>query len=77
MITYNLEKEGYKTVSVLNGEESLGVIDAEQPDLVILDLMLPGLDGLIPFFFEVISDHLDDICIIFYYKYLFLRHYSS
>ena len=46
MLDYNLEKEGYKTVSARDGEEALRIINRERPDLIILDLMLPGIDGL-------------------------------
>ena len=45
MIDYNLKKEGYKTISVLNGEDAIGLAEKESPDLIILDLMLPGMDG--------------------------------
>ena len=46
MISYNLKKEGYKTLSVFNGEEAIDVAKKELPNLIILDLMLPGMDGL-------------------------------
>ena len=46
LVTFNLEKEGFKTLIANNGNEALEKINTEQPDLVILDLMLPGLDGL-------------------------------
>jgi len=46
LVTFNLEKEGFHTLVANNGNEALAKITAEQPDLVILDLMLPGLDGL-------------------------------
>jgi len=46
MIDYNLKKEGYRTVSVLNGEDAIPLAKRERPDLVILDLLLPGIDGL-------------------------------
>ena len=46
MITYNLRKEGYKTASVLDGEEAIYSVKKQMPDLIILDLMLPGIDGL-------------------------------
>ena len=45
LIEYNLKKEGYKTVSVLNGEDALREARRIVPDLIILDLMLPGIDG--------------------------------
>lgn len=46
LVAYNLEKEGYAVTTVKTGEEALARISREQPDVVILDLMLPGLDGL-------------------------------
>ncbi|MBU0468218.1 MAG: response regulator transcription factor [Candidatus Omnitrophica bacterium] len=46
MIRYNLEKDGYSTVSVFDGEKVSQVVKASKPDLIILDIMLPGMDGL-------------------------------
>jgi len=46
MLEYNLKKEGFKTLSVRNGEDALGLTAKKHPDLIILDLMLPGIDGL-------------------------------
>ena len=46
VITYNLSKEGFDVCSALDGEEGLALIKKEVPDLVLLDLMLPGLDGI-------------------------------
>ena len=46
LLQYNLEKEGYKVWSALSGEEGLEAARLKKPDLVILDLMLPGMDGL-------------------------------
>jgi len=46
MIRYNLEKEGFKTITVAKGEDAIRVVEKESPDLIILDLMLPGIDGL-------------------------------
>jgi two-component system alkaline phosphatase synthesis response regulator PhoP len=43
---YNLAREGYKVVTSRDGEEGLARARREAPDLVLLDLMLPGLDGL-------------------------------
>jgi DNA-binding response OmpR family regulator len=44
-VKYNLEREGYQVVTAADGESGLSVARAERPDLIILDLMLPGLDG--------------------------------
>lgn len=47
LIAYNLEKQGYRTLRAGTGEEGLALARERLPDLVILDLMLPGqLDGL-------------------------------
>ncbi len=46
LLSYNLEREGYKTIRVLTGEDALRKIEINKPDLMILDLMLPGVDGL-------------------------------
>jgi DNA-binding response OmpR family regulator len=45
MVEYNLREEGYKTVSALNGEDGVKLAGSEQPDLIILDIMLPVIDG--------------------------------
>ena len=46
LIRYNLDKNGYNTETAITGEEALTKARAKLPDLVILDLMLPGIDGL-------------------------------
>ncbi len=46
LVSYTLLKEGYQVASVATGEEALAYTAAQVPDLVILDLMLPGVDGL-------------------------------
>lgn len=46
LVRYNLAKNGYKTVCVGTGEDALKAAKSESPDLIILDLMLPGVDGL-------------------------------
>jgi two-component system alkaline phosphatase synthesis response regulator PhoP len=45
MLEYNLSKEGYKIVLCRDGEEAVGLCRKEKPDLIVLDLMLPGMDG--------------------------------
>ena len=46
VVAYNLEREGYQVAAARDGEEALAKTRKENPDLVILDLMLPKLDGL-------------------------------
>ncbi len=46
LLTYNLEKDGFRVLSSLRGDEALKKIPEKSPDLVILDLMLPEVDGL-------------------------------
>jgi len=46
LLTYNLEKEGYRVLSSLDGAEALKKIPEKSPDIILLDLMLPGADGL-------------------------------
>lgn len=46
IVKYNLVKEGYEVSTAYDGEEALEKVKEEEPDLVILDLMLPKIDGL-------------------------------
>tara|TARA_B100000029_G_scaffold256182_1_gene252947 strand:+ start:308 stop:1006 length:699 start_codon:yes stop_codon:yes gene_type:complete len=46
VIEYNLLKEGFEVKSALDGEEGLALIQKIMPELVLLDLMIPGIDGL-------------------------------
>ncbi len=46
LVSYNLAKEGFVVKGALNGEAGLAKASGELPDLVIVDLMMPGLDGL-------------------------------
>ena len=45
-VRYSLERAGFRVAAVSDGEEALERCRAEAPDLMVLDLMLPGLDGL-------------------------------
>lgn len=46
LLTYNIEKAGYETDSAFDGNEAITMAMKYQYDLIILDLMLPGVDGL-------------------------------
>ncbi len=45
VLVYHLSREGYRVTTAVNGQGALTTAEAEQPDLIILDLMLPGMDG--------------------------------
>ena len=46
LVRYNLEQEGFQVKSAVDGESGLNIAIQESPDLVLIDLMLPGMDGL-------------------------------
>ena len=46
LISFNLKAAGYHVVTALTGEEALKRCEVERPSLVLLDIMLPGIDGL-------------------------------
>jgi DNA-binding response OmpR family regulator len=46
VLSYNLKREGYKVQSASDGVNALALVRRELPDLVLLDLMLPGMDGI-------------------------------
>lgn len=46
LLSYNLEREGYDVRATTHGEDALKLVQASPPALVLLDLMLPGMDGL-------------------------------
>jgi two-component system phosphate regulon response regulator PhoB len=46
VITYNLTREGYEVIGAADGAEGLETIRRARPDLILLDLMLPSMDGL-------------------------------
>lgn len=50
VVTAYLERDGYRVATAADGQAALDALDAEQPDLVVLDVMLPKLDG-----FDVLS----------------------
>jgi DNA-binding response OmpR family regulator len=46
VLKYNLDKEGYKTLTARDGLQAVEIARKEKPDLILLDLMLPKMDGL-------------------------------
>jgi two-component system alkaline phosphatase synthesis response regulator PhoP len=46
LVAYNLEKEGHEVLKAYDGERAIQIVRSKAPDLVILDLMLPGIQGL-------------------------------
>ncbi|MGB9660435.1 MAG: response regulator [Moorellaceae bacterium] len=45
LVTYNLEQAGFTAITAADGETALKLVEKEKPDLVILDVMLPKIDG--------------------------------
>jgi two-component system alkaline phosphatase synthesis response regulator PhoP/two-component system response regulator VicR len=50
LIQVNLERSGYQVVTAFDGKEALKKVEAERPDMVVLDVMMPHMDG-----FEVLK----------------------
>jgi two-component system phosphate regulon response regulator PhoB len=46
LVRYNLEKDGFDVIAATDGQSGLEVVKKHRPDLVVLDLMMPGIDGL-------------------------------
>jgi len=46
LICYILEAMGHRTMKAVTGEEGVEMADREQPDLILIDIQLPGIDGL-------------------------------
>ncbi|MFO8084160.1 MAG: response regulator transcription factor [Desulfobacterales bacterium] len=46
LLSFNMVREGYKVFTADKGEKALKIAGSEMPDMIILDLMLPGIDGL-------------------------------
>ncbi len=45
-VGYNLKKEGYQTLTATNGADALKITAENKPDLILLDVMMPGMDGV-------------------------------
>ncbi len=46
LLKYNLEREGYQVSTALNGRDAIKAAKANRPDLIVLDIMMPGMDGV-------------------------------
>jgi two-component system alkaline phosphatase synthesis response regulator PhoP len=46
ILTYNLKKEGFNAYAAENGEKGMELLKSVHPDLVLLDVMMPGMDGI-------------------------------
>ena len=46
LLKYNLEKEGYQVKSTKDGESAVSIADTYVPDIILLDIMMPGMDGV-------------------------------
>jgi two-component system, OmpR family, alkaline phosphatase synthesis response regulator PhoP len=46
LVRYNLEREGYTVLGAADGESGFARAVSEKPDVIVMDLMLPGIDGL-------------------------------
>ncbi len=46
LLKYNLEKAGFEAINAYSGEAALEILSRQQPHLIILDIMLPRMDGL-------------------------------
>src|SRR6185503_2482653 len=45
LLEVTLKPEGYRVLSAANGEEALVLVEQQTPDLILLDVMMPGMDG--------------------------------
>ena len=45
LVTFNLEREGFRVLTAENGAVGLGMIRVEHPDVIILDVVMPAMDG--------------------------------
>jgi two-component system alkaline phosphatase synthesis response regulator PhoP len=51
LVQVNLERQGYEVVTAFDGKEALEKVESESPDLIVLDVMMPYMDG-----FEVLQN---------------------
>ena len=58
----NLKKQGYEVITAASGEEALKVVKEDSPDLMLLDIQLPGVDGLTVL--ERVKEQEEDLIVI-------------
>ena len=46
ILSYNLKKEGFEVIQASRGDEALHLVNQNKPDLILLDVMMPGMDGI-------------------------------
>ncbi|MDD9147898.1 MULTISPECIES: response regulator transcription factor [unclassified Sporolactobacillus] len=46
LLSFNLKKSGYEVITAGNGSDALSIVKEQHPDLIVLDLMLPEMDGM-------------------------------
>src|SRR4051795_3211465 len=46
LVRYNLDRDGFDVIAASDGRSGLDIATAHKPDLIVLDLMMPGTDGL-------------------------------
>lgn len=64
LLEYNLKKEGYDIIRASTGEETIAILEGVKPDIVLLDQMLPGIDGLMVLKKIRANDMLSDMPVI-------------
>ena len=64
-----LQQEGYRVVTAYNGREALSVAQTENPDLVVLDIMMPEMNGI-----DFMQAHRAQPQHLLYYYHIFLLH---
>lgn len=64
-LQYNLERSGFKIASALNGKDAIQLADSEVPDLILLDIMMPVMDGVQTCYELRKNDKLDETLIAF------------
>lgn len=66
LVEFRLNKEGFAVIHAKDGNEALGLLAHEKPDLILLDLLLPDIDGLEVCRMIKLEPDLKDIPVIFF-----------